>query len=238
MTKKTKLKCLDFFSGLGGFSEAFAESDKWDILRIDYDEQFKDIPYTHIADLMDLDIGFFHKQGFANPDILLNSPPCECFSLMSAYHYWENGRPKKEATRQAISLVQKSIDLKDLLQPKFWVIENPNGMLRRVLGKPNHYTFWGAWYSERDIIMQKLSKIGITLPPLKPTSLWGILPNIQWRSKPKKGEYQPAPRGSKSGIQNSSLRPEERACIPFEFSLALKESVENNQFHQLLLGDV
>lgn len=230
------LKCIDFFSGLGGFSQAFVESDKWDILRIDYDKQFSDIPHTHIEDLMKLDIGFFAKKGFLKPDILLMSPPCECFSLMSVYHYWENGRPKKEATRTAIALVQKAIALKDLLQSKYWVIENPNGMMKKVLGKPNHYTWWGAWYNPQDIIMLKLKKIGLTLPPLKPTSLWGLLPSIKWRPKPKKGTYQAAPRGSKSGIQNSSLRPEERACIPFDFSDALRDGIENSSTCQSILG--
>jgi len=231
-------KCLDFFSGLGGFSEPFVESEKWDVLRIDYDEQFSDIPHTHIADLMKLDIGFFHKKGFAKPDILLMSPPCECFSLMSVYHYWENGRPKKDKTRQAIALVQKAVALKDQLQPKFWIIENPNGMMKKVLGKPNHYTWWGSWYSERDIIMLKLKKLGLTLPPMKPTSLWGLFPSIKWRPKPKKETYQEAKRGSKSGIQNSSLRPEERSCIPFDFSLALKVAIENNSDYQTVLGGV
>lgn len=232
----TKLKCLDLFSGLGGFSEAFVESDKWEVLRIDNDEQFSDIPHTHIADLTKLDIDFFRKKGFYKPDILLMSPPCECFSLMSVYHYWENGRPKKDATRQAIALVQKTISLKNLLQPKSDVLENPNGMMRRVLGKPNHYTWWGSWYSERDIIMLKLKKLGLSLPPMKPTSLWGLLPDIKWRPRPKKGTYQEAKRGAKSGIQNSQLRPEERSCIPFEFSLALKDAIEENSVYQSVLG--
>lgn len=232
------MKVIDFFSGLGGFSEAFVESDNWDVLRIDYDKQFFDIPHTHIGDLMKLDIGFFDKKGFAKPDILLMSPPCECFSLMSVYHYWENGRPKKDATRQAIALVQKAVALKDLLQPKFWIIENPNGMMKKVLGKPNRYTWWASWYSERDIIMQKLRKIGLALPPMKPTSLWGLLPSIKWRPKPKKGTYQEAKRGSNSGIQNSKLRAEERSCIPFEFSLALKDAIEENSDFQTVLGGV
>lgn len=220
--------CVDFFSGLGGFSQAFYESNGWRVIRIDYDEGFRHIPNTHIADLMQMDLNSLRRLGAFKPDVLLMSWPCECFSLMSVYHYWENGRPKKQETRDAIALVQRSMMLKDQLQPKYWIGENPNGMMVKVLGKPNHYTWWGSWYSERDLMMLKLKELGTDKPPLKPTSLWGILPKINWRSKPRKGEYQEAPRGAKSGIQNSALRPEIRACIPFEFSQALVNSINQD----------
>ncbi|MHA2047389.1 MAG: DNA cytosine methyltransferase [Candidatus Thorarchaeota archaeon] len=224
--------CVDFFSGLGGFSEAFRDREDWKVIRFDYDRKFRHIPNTQIVDIMKLDILRLRKLGALKPDILLMSPPCECFSLMSVYHYWIEGRPKVQKTRDAIALVNRSLELKDLLQPDFWVLENPNGMMVKVLGKPNHYTWWGAWYSERDLMMLRLKELGIELPPMKPTSLWGVLPDIQWRPKPKKGEYQAAPRGSKSGIQNSKLRPEVRSCIPYDFSLALVEAVENSPAYQ------
>jgi len=220
--------CVDFFSGLGGFSEAFLNRQGWKVIRFDYDRKFSHIPGTHIADIMKLQISDLRKLGVMKPDILLMSPPCECFSLMSVYHYWENGRPKNQKTREAIALVQKALALKELLQPDFWLIENPNGMMVKVLGKPNRYTWWGSWYSNRDLVMMKLRSSGIVLPPMKPTSLWGIFPDIEWRPKPKKGTYQEARRGAKSGIQNSKLRPEEKSCIPYDFSKALVEGIENS----------
>lgn len=120
--------CVDFFSGLGGFSEAFLDREDWRVIRFDYDQKFSHIPETHIADIMELTVSDLRKLGVLKPDILLMSWPCECFSLMSVYHYWENGRPKVQKTRDAITLVQRSMKLKNLLQPKFWVGENPNGM--------------------------------------------------------------------------------------------------------------
>lgn len=219
--------CVDFFSGLGGFSEGFLESDEWRVIRIDNDPKFRHIPNTHIADIRKLTVSDLRKLGAMRPDILLMSWPCECFSLMSVYHYWVDGRPKVQRTRNAIALVQKSMALKDLIQPKFWVGENPNGMMVKVLGKPNHYTWWGSWYSDEDIMMRKLKELGLVLPPMKPTSLWGLLPEILWRPKPKKDEYQPAPRGAKSGIQNPKLTPEVRACIPIRFSRELRIGVDS-----------
>lgn len=227
--------CVDFFSGLGGFSQAFLETNGWRVIRIDYDKKFSHIPNTTIADIMKIDFRFLSRLGANKPDMLLMSPPCECFSLMSVYHYWENGRPKIQKTLDAIALVQRALALKNQIQPKYWILENPNGMMVKVLGKPNRYTWWGSWYSDRDLIMRKLHKEGITLPPMKPTSLWGLMPDIDWRPKPKKGEYQEAKRGSKAGIQNTKLRPEERSCIPFEFSKALADAIDEGRGGQTTL---
>jgi hypothetical protein len=228
--------CVDFFSGLGGFSQAFLESDGWRVIRIDYDRNFRHIPNTHILDLMKIDHNTLRRLGANKPDILLMSPPCECFSLMSVYHYWENGRPKKQETRDAIALVQRAMLLKDQIQPKYWILENPNGMMKKVLGQPNQYTWWGSWYSERDLLMQVLKEHDFSKPPLKPTSLWGLFPDIRWRPKPKKGEYQKAPRGAKAGIQNSVLRPEVRSCIPYDFSAELVRAIEHSTSYQATLG--
>lgn len=226
---------LDFFSGLGGFSEAAHQSDKWEVLRIDNDPQFEDVPNTIIADIMKCDHKMFEELGWMNPDLMSLSPPCQCFSLMAVYHYWENGKPKNDKTRFAISLVKRSLELKNLIKPDYWVLENPNGMMKKVLGKPHRYTWWGSWYSEVDHLMIKLKERGVELPPMKPTSLWGILPDIKWRPKPKKGEYQPAPRGAKTGIQDKNLTPEERSCIPFEFSQAMIDAVDADTGGQLQL---
>lgn len=230
----TNRVCLDFFSGVGGFSEAFRDRG-WKVIRIDYDKKFSHIPDTTIADIMKISISDIRKLGGLKPDILLMSPPCQCFSCMTLYHYWENKKPKNDKTRNAIALVQRAIALKDLIKPKYWVVENPNGMMKYVLGTPNYYTWWGSWYSEKDLLMKRFKEKGITLPPMKPTSLWGLLPNITWRPKPKKGEYQQITKGSKLGIQSDYLRPEERACIPYEFSEALAIAIENNHGGQTAL---
>lgn len=227
--------CLDFFSGLGGFSEAFLKQNGWHVIRIDYDPKFKDVPNTHILDLMKVDHLTLNRLGATRPDILVISPPCECFSLMSVYHYWIDGRPKTQKTLDAIALVQKALALKDILKPKYWILENPNGMMVRVLGKPNHYTWWGSWYSDIDPLMIKLKEQGVDLPPLKPTSLWGIFPEIDWKPKPKKGDYQPAPRGAKVGIQDPRLTPEIRSCIPYDFSKALVNGVDSGGIVQDVL---
>lgn len=220
------MTCVDFFSGLGGFSQAFFERNGWRVIRIDNDKSFSHIPNTRIDDIMTLDPSTLPQK----PDMLLMSPPCNCFSVASISHYWENGRPKNEKTLAAIALVERALWLKDQIKPKWWILENPVGMLIHILGPPIEKTWWAAWFSDKDTIVKELGG-----KPLKPTYLWGKIPSIDWPVKPT--EYIRAASGSKNGIQNSSISPALRAMIPYEFGKALCLSIEQERGGQLSILD-
>lgn len=220
-----QIRCVDFFSGLGGFSKAFLDRGH-NVVRIDNDPKFAKVPKTMIADIFTLDPEDLPQQ----PDILLMSPPCNCFSVASISHYWENGRPKNEKTLAAIALVERALWLKDQIKPKWWILENPVGMLIHVLGPPIEKTWWAAWFSDKDTIVKELGG-----KPLKPTYLWGKIPSIDWPVRPT--EYIRAASGSKNGIQNSSISPALRAMIPYEFGKALCLSIEQERGGQLSILD-
>lgn len=214
--------CVDLFSGLGGFSEAFLKSG-WTVYRYDNDkEAFGKIPCTHVVDVFDLTPEII-KGAHAQIDIMLLSPPCNCFSPMTIGHYWKNGTPDDRA-KAAIALVKHALWLKDQIAPRFWVLENPAGMLKRVLGPPSVLTWWAAWANPAGPLM-----------PLKTTHLWGLLPSIDWPRRPRTGEYIAAPRGAKLGIQETGLSSAERALVPYNFSMALCESIEQNKGGQTQL---
>ena len=210
------MKVFDLFSGLGGFSQAFVDRGH-NVVRIDNDPQFKEVPHTMIKDVLELDC--FDSFG---PDIVLASPPCDCFTPMTIGHYW---RPNikshlKEKKDLMIRLVKHTLKIIDFENPKYWILENPAGMLKYVIGPPQVLTWWGAWGHDY----------------LKPTHLWGRFPPIDWRPKPKKGEYEGAKRGAKKGIQNPKYSRAERALIPYDFSLAVCLAAEGNS-PQTTLGD-
>ena len=233
------LVCVDLFSGLGGFSESMFQRG-WKVTRIDNDEQFKEVPCTTIADIMTLNPEDLPQ----NPDILLMSPPCQCFSVAALSHYWENGRPKNDKTRFAIKLVKRALWIKDAINPKYWILENPMGMLRKVLGRPPYHTAWAAWYSEKD------PHINPEFPPKKPTDLWGLLPNIDW---PTARVWEKASRGAKLGVQGIKATwnkdtfrskmfaylmprsPALRSLIPYNFSEALAIAIEQDTGGQTTL---
>ena len=223
---------MDFFSGLGGFSESFFQRDH-NVIRIDNDSSFSHIPRTVIADIMKLEPESLPYR----PDILLMSPPCNCFSTMSIRYYWENRRPKNETVRSAIDLVKRALWLKDQIKPKYWILENPVGMMKYVLGPAQALTHWASWYSEKDLIWSEVEGDPDKLP-LKPTWLWGILPTIDWPSKPTR--YAKISRSEKNrqkgvqGVKHAAIS----ALIPYRFSEALCLSIEQNLGGQTSLEHV
>ena len=220
------MRVIDLFSGLGGFSQAFLDRGH-DVLRIDFDDKFREVPNTMVKDIMELEPSELGSFAY-DIDIITSSPPCNCFSTLALSTFWENGRPKDPRTIDAIALVKRSITLIERLEPKFWVIENPTGMLRHVIGPPQVLTWWCAWYSNKDPIVHILNG-----KPKKPTHLWGLLPTIKWPKEPK--DCIKAPRGSKTGIQSKNTTPEIRSLIPYNFSLALCKSIESSKGGQISL---
>jgi hypothetical protein len=67
------------------------------------------------------------------PDILWASPPCTTFSIASHCHHWNvDGTPKSEAALVGIKIARKTLSLIRDIAPRWWFIENPRGMLRRM----------------------------------------------------------------------------------------------------------
>jgi hypothetical protein len=213
------MKVLDLFSGLGGWSAAFKDRGHT-VITVDNNPKFNP---TICADINNLDIDRFIQE-YGYPDVVLASPPCNHFSIASVYRHWDkDGNPNPE-TIESIRLVGNTIRFILSLHPRYWILENPRGMMRRVIGKPSVTTFYAAY----------------GMPYLKPTDLWGVLPDIQW-NKPKK--WLKAPRGAHSGIQgidgayvkawspngmSEELRALElRALVPYALSEAVCLACEN-----------
>jgi len=195
------MRVVDLFSGLGGFSQAFVDRGH-DVVRIEYDEKFKEVPHTMLYDIMDLD-GF---DSFV-PEIILAGPPCTHFSIAAVSHHWKNGEPT-EATLQQIELVKHTIKIIKEANSKYWILENPRGMLRNVIGKPAKTIPMCAYGKEA----------------YKPTDLWGVFPPIDWLMPMK---WEKAPRGSSLGVQGYN-DPAKAALIPYDFSLAVCLAAEGN----------
>ena len=208
--------CLDLFSGLGGFSAAFAESDDWDVTTVDIEERFEpDIR----ADVMDL-----RPSDLPEVDVVLASPPCHDFSFACQPQKWdrdENRRPlyvpKIAAIAESVALVYRALWLVHELTPDCWFVENPKGMLRQLLGHPTghvHYCQYGA-------------------ETKKPTDIWGRHPPMRYRTcNGRTGCHEPNPRNenkfrdhTREEIFNGSYSAE-RAKVPYELSEAIREAVE------------
>lgn len=177
-------RMVDLFSGLGGASQPFVDHPKWDVFRVEISELCSHVPHTIIADVMD---DYLHLYLPSCIDLLWMSPPCTEFSL--ARH------PRIE--NPDLTLVKRCLELVEILNPRYWVIENVKGSikhLRPILGEP------------RTIIGGKFV-------------LWGNFPlfsaNIDNHSKMKNDSWSSDP-----------LRPQKRAIVPPQIGEALRQSID------------
>jgi len=209
------MKILELFSGTESFSKVARERGH-ETFTVDNDKQFSPNLCIDIMDLTQDMIPF-------KPDIIWASPPCTTFSVASIRHYWDNGKPKNEKCLHGIAIVKKTIDIIKQLNPKYFIIENPRGMLRKQ-------EFMDEF--KRDTVTY--CQYGHTSQ--KPTDLWN---NLKWNPRPmcKPGAdcHERASRGAKKGIQGiynkkdymSKYRsPVLRAIVPKELCLEIIKSCE------------
>lgn len=211
------MRVLELFCGTASFSKVAKEKGH-DVFTIDFDKQFN--PNLCI-DILDFDISMLPEE-FRHPDFVWASPPCQTFSVASIYRYWDNGKPKNEKAKRGLLIVEKTLKIISELNPRCFVIENPQGMLRK------------------QDIMQSLHRDTVAYCQYgasvqKPTDLWNNL-NHQFKPMCKPGSscHEKASRSSRNGVQGinnsfSNLGSKGRvlrAVVPRELCLEILKSIE------------
>lgn len=192
------IKTLELFSGTKSFSKVMAKYG-YKTFTVDNDPKLEPDLVQNILDLRTDQLPY-------TPDILWASPPCEAFSVAAIGRNWnkEDLSPKTDRAVLAIETVDTVLDIIDELKPKYWFIENPRGMLRKMA------------------IMEGLHRVTVTYcqygdSRMKPTDIWTNLED--WKPRPmcKNGDscHQSAPRGSRTGTQGLK-GAKERGVIPPE----------------------
>ena len=160
-------KILDLYSGLGGASEAFLESGRWDVMRIENNELLNQVPNTQMVDVKEL---LSHLQNSQLPldhrvDVVWASPPCQHFSTAFsapgpiAQRAGEDFEPD-------MSHLEATLGIISILKPKYWIIENVAGAIkhfRDILGEPRQIhgaiVLWGNFpMFEPDVFETKAQK--------------------------------------------------------------------------------
>lgn len=209
------MRVLDLFSGLGGFSKAFKDHGH-EVVTVDIEPSFNCDITKDVFDLKAEDLGYF--------DVILASPPCNNFSVLTIGRNWKHGRPRNEKTLKSLELVKHTIKLIEEMKPKFWILENPVGMLRKqnFMNNYNRRTITQCQYGRKE---------------RKATDLWGSLPKTFIIKKCNPGSlcHTNVRRGEHKGIQGTTFNGKSvgfyeaqklRALIPYGLSLAICEACE------------
>ncbi|MGB1633087.1 MAG: DNA cytosine methyltransferase [Candidatus Poseidoniaceae archaeon] len=195
-------KMLDLFSGLGGASESMVMSENWEVMRVENNSMLSGVAHSHeicVKQFRDelrgmIDDGFVPE----SPTLIWASPPCVEFSF--AY-----SSPQSKAIRAGeeynpdMSLLEATIDIIEMLQPKYWVIENVRGAVK-----------WFKPYlgEQKQVINHSIF-------------LWGNYPSFD------PGEIES--KFKNEGSSRDPLRANKRALIPFSVSNELRRAIEQQR---------
>lgn len=212
------MKVLELFAGSRSIGKA-AEEIGFQCFSTDI-EAFDNIDY--VVDALEFD---YAKMPF-QPDIIWASPPCTGFSVAAIGRNWNKVGlqyfPKSDTAKLGLLLLQKTFEIINKLQPQFWFIENPRGMMRKMQEVQNciRHTVTYCQYGDRR---------------MKPTDIWTN--SEQWIPKPhcKNGDscHVAAPRGSTTGTQGMA-NAYEKSKIPHELCLEILNSCKNPMTHDTI----
>jgi len=196
------MKVLDLCSGLGGFSSAFIDDNKWEVMRIENNPLLSEVQDTEIIDIFEFrdTLADMMERGYQpdKVDIILASPPCREFSMgFNAPRAVASREGRLEEYQPCMKILECVLEIIKLLQPRYYIIENVKGSTRYFepyLGAPvcSIGSFW--FYG-------KFPAFIVNEP-------------IKTKRQMDKGSKHP-------------LRLQYRALIPLSISKAIKKAVEN-----------
>jgi len=203
------VKVLDLFSGTRSSTQAFRDAGH-STYSVELDQRYDADLYTDIMDLYPYDIEWHGPF-----DFIWASPPCTTFSVAAlSVGHWKNQQPQTREAKDSIKLVAHTIRLIASFAPKYWVIENPMGMLRTlevVRGIPLttvSYCQYGENYQ-------------------KQTDLFGVLPPTFRGRTCANGDscHESAPRSEKdTGLQ--AVPKEDRSRVPYDLGKSILRAIE------------
>jgi site-specific DNA-cytosine methylase len=197
------MKTIELFSGTGSFSK-IAKEKGHNTFCID---KFKNLGQLDLQ--VDLETW---DPGHIKADFIWASPPCTTFSVASMGFHWTGGKgayiPKTEKCKQGLRILENTIKIISIIKPKYFVIENPRGVMRKVIDD------LFIKYNINNVIRKTVTYCQYGDNRMKPTDLWI---NFEWETKPmcKNGSpcHVAAPRGSRTGTQGLKNN-KERSVIP------------------------
>jgi hypothetical protein len=196
--ESTRMKVLDLFCGMGGWSIPFIE-DGHEVWGIDV------IDYGYPGKLVKEDIHQLDGYGFQDMDLIIGSPPCTEFSI--AKEFGKYGKGQKRNIEKGFNLIADFYRFVQEAQPKFWAMENVSNLEQ--------------WWTEPPIWRFRISRGGRR-------SLWGNIPiglSPEYRFQRAFGISREARRKYKELGQTDIRDPKHRAMIPYPIARFVANAV-------------
>lgn len=221
----TDYSVLDLFAGLGGFSSAFAESERWRVTTVDINERFDpDIQ----ADVFELRPSDFSGRAF---EVVLAGVPCQFLSTAGNHEKWnhEAKEPTAPESRDAVALFYHTPGLIRALNPDFWYVENPRrSRIRWFIGPPDEWVSYCQYGMDYQ----------------KQTGLWGEFAPMLFEQCSGEGfcHNNNTEGDGYSAVQFMPSDTAERAKVPYKLSEAIRDACEaaldGDVAEQAKLGEV
>jgi hypothetical protein len=200
--------CVDLFAGLGGFSQAFTESNRWRVVTVDYEQKFNpDIQ----ADMMNVE-----PRDLPDADVVLAGHPCTLFSTAGNHDEWDMDakEPTGERAKRHTAMVYHTLGLIHALSPDYWYLENPRrSRIRWLLGPPRDWVSYCQYGRDYQ----------------KDTGLWGEhAPGMEYKKCQNNACHVPnAEDDGTSAIASMDTSDHaERSKVPYELSREIRDAVE------------
>ena len=234
-----KWRDVDLFAGTGSATAASPNR-----FRVEMDERFEAELHADVLDLDPRDLPGPFRSIWASPPCtafsvgsfrhhFMATTPCRnCGEVVfrGGYEVWrhdaeplpcDNPRPsqvtyapKSETGRTGLALLQHTLDIIEFWQPRYWIIENPRALMRKMpeLANVERRTITYCQYGDPR--------------RMKPTDLFGIFPPGFEARACRNGDpcHEAAPRGAKTGTQGLSSK--EAAMLPPLLSQELFAAME------------
>jgi hypothetical protein len=202
-------RVLDLFAGLGGFSSAFEESERWRVTTVDIAERFDpDIQ----ADVFELRPSDFSGRAF---DVVLAGVSCQFLSTCGNHEKWdhEEKEPAAPESRGAVALFYHTLGLIRALNPKYWYVENPRrSRIRWFIGLPDEWVSYCQYGMDYQ----------------KQTGFWGEFAPMTFEQCSGEGSCHNnnSAHDGYSAVQSMPSDTAERAKVPDELSAAIRDACE------------
>lgn len=199
------MKVLELFAGTRSVGREF-QSRGHDVFSVEWDRSFQDIDlYADVGALTVEEV----LRRFGRPDVIWASPDCSSYSVAALGHHRDGTHSKTDYAMFCDRVNEHLVDLVLELKPRFWFVENPRAMMRKMpfierllrLGGGRMHTITYCQYGERR---------------MKPTDIFTNHPDPQFRPSCRKGDpcHDRAPRGSKDAGTQAIRGSRDRARIP------------------------